>query len=70
MNTEIERGGQKQTFTSLFETYLRRAVACLLKMEWEVVNDLHAAKFDNDKTRNKEQRAVCKNSKRVAFVAL
>lgn len=70
MDTEVGRGGQKQTlFTTLHERYLRRAVTGILKVAWEVVKDLHAAKFDRYGMRDDKGRAGCENSVRIAALA-
>lgn len=71
IDTEVERGGQRQKlFTTLYGMYLRCAVAGTWKVAWKAVRDVYAAKFDNIDMRDDEGRAVCANSKSIATVTV
>lgn len=45
-------------FSTLYGRYLCRAVVGTLKRTWDVMNDLHAAEFENDGIEVEEGRAA------------
>lgn len=49
MDTEVGRGKLRQMqITIMYGRYLRFAVACILKVTWDVVKDVRAAEFYSD----------------------
>lgn len=59
MDSEVERGGQKHTLLStLCESYLRLAVADILKVAWRALKDVHAAESSNDGIQNENRKIV------------
>lgn len=71
MYTDEECGAQRQTlFRRLFERYMRRAVADLLKEAWEVVKNAHAPELSIEGMGDEVGRAVRWISKNVGTVAL
>lgn len=71
VNTEIGRGRHRQTFFSkVYGSYLRLAVADILKRVCKTVRDVHTLQFDYDGMRAEEKRAGCRNFGKTATVAL
>lgn len=69
MNTEVGRSWQRQTlFTTLYGRCLRRAVAGILDVTWELVKNVHVAKFQSNGMKDKERRAVRVSSELVPTV--
>lgn len=56
--------------TTLYETYLRLAVARILKVACEEMKNVRAAESDSNCMEGKEWRGVCGNSGRIANVPL
>lgn len=58
-------------FTTLFEKYLRREAAALLKVAWKAGKQhVHAAGFSNDGKEDEERRAGSRKSENIGTVAL
>lgn len=71
MNDEVEQARQRQRlFVAMYGRCLRRAVAEILKVTWEAVKDMSAAKFDIDGMEIEVGSGVCGSSEKVAVAAL
>lgn len=69
--TELRLDKQRKTvFSTLYERYLLSAGADTLKMAWQAVKAVHAAKFDSDGIGDEEGRELCGNSWKTATVAM
>lgn len=69
---ETETGpheGNSKSFSTWYGSRLLHAVVGILKVAWEAVKDMLAAKFENDVVGGRKEKAVCGSSERRPTVA-